>query len=161
MSVREPFSMQHNTSESLMLERRITLRLLGYWEKLRGTRPMPREEDIDPEDIHDLWDNCMLVHVKDLDKPDYNYTYMGQGIVEAYQFGMPASEVGSGSLSALNANFLMRRCKQIIETRKPLLDEGEFRNMHNELVKYRQCLLPLGEGDKVVAIFGGMRFKIF
>jgi hypothetical protein len=29
------------------------------------------------------------------------------------------------------------------------------------MVKYRQCLLPLGEEGDVKAVFGGMRYKIY
>ncbi len=47
-----------------------------------------------------------------------------------------------------------------METRKPLIEEGEFTNQHNETVKYRQCLLPLGEGDEVHAIFGVLHIKV-
>lgn len=144
---------------SLAIERRITLRLLSYWEKLRGTRIMPTEEDIDPDDLQDLWDHCFLIHVADLNKPDYNYTYLGEAIAQAYTGGFP-DDHESGMVSP-NASKLSNCYAQIIATHKPVVDEGEFTNLHNELVKYRQCLLPLGTQDNVVAIFGGMRFKIF
>ena len=39
-------------------ERRIPLRLLAYWEKLRQGRPMPVERDVVPDDIRDLWTNA-------------------------------------------------------------------------------------------------------
>ena len=34
---------------------------------------------------------------------------------------------------------------QVLATAKPLLEEGEFHNLRGEVVRYRQCLLPLGE----------------
>lgn len=140
-------------------ERRITLRLLAYWEKLRGERDMPTEEDIDPDDIQDLWDSCFLIHVKDLAKPDYNYTYLGQAIIDAYRYGLSDDE--ETGLISPNAGKLANGYNQVVITAKPLLEEGEFRNLNNQIVKYRQCLLPLGEEQRVKAIFGGMRFKIF
>ena len=152
--------MGNRVGESVIMERRITLRLLGYWEKLRGTRAMPSEQEIDPVDLQDLWDCCMMVHVKDVDKQDYQYTYLGQSILEACRAGTHGEEE-SGSISSLNAGSLIAGCKKVIETAKPLLEEGEFRNMRNELVKYRLCLLPLGDGAGVQAVFGGMRFKVF
>lgn len=141
------------------VERRITLRLLAYWEKLRGDRVMPAERDIDPEDIADLWDNCFLVHTADLGKPDYNFTYLGQGILDAYRFGL--SEDDPNGLISPNADSLSHGYAQVMATGKPLLQEGEFHNLHNDIVRFRQCLLPLGEEDEIQAIFGGMRFKIF
>ena len=64
-------------------------------------------------------------------------------------------------IASLNASKLAASYSKIIETHTPLLEEGEFVNMHNDVVKYRQCLLPLGDADVVDAIFGGMRFKVF
>ena len=144
--------------ESLMMERRITLRLLGYWEKLRGMRAMPTVTDVVADDIQDLWDNCLLVQVSDADTSDYQYTYLGSAISDAYRTG---SEDGEGGQPALATASLAAGYRKVVETGKPLLDEGEFYNPNNHLVKYRLCLLPLGEGERVQAIFGGMRFKIY
>jgi len=141
------------------MERRITLRLLAYWEKLRRGRTMPAEDDINPDDLKDLWANCFLVHTADLGKPGYNYTYLGDAIAAAWHAGLHADDVEFVPVSP-HAAHLTSACAQVIAIPKPLVDEGEFRNLHNQIVRYRQCLLPLGEGDKVQAIFGGMRFKV-
>ncbi len=141
------------------IERRITLRLLAYWEKLRGERPMPAEAEINPADIEDLWDHCLLVRIEDLEKEGYNYTYLGEAIINAYRHGLSQSDPAS-SVSP-NADTLSHSYARVIATRKPVMEEGEFYNLRNEQVKYRQVLLPLGEGETVKAIFGGMRFKLF
>lgn len=140
-------------------EHRITLRLLSYWEKLRRGRPMPSEQDINPEDIGDLWANCFLVHVRDLEQRDYHYAYLGQAIVDAYRLSL--SQDDPGELASPDAGHLAGSYAAVAQSRKPLVEDGEFRNSHHELVKYRQCLLPLGEGGEVLAVFGGMRFRIF
>ncbi|MEZ5691329.1 MAG: PAS domain-containing protein [Rickettsiales bacterium] len=142
-----------------MQERRITLRLLAYWERLRGDRSMPTEVDIDPDYLQDLWDYCFLLHIKDLAKPDYNYTYLGSAIRKAYEGDLSGNE--HQDIASLNASKLAGSYNRVATTCLPLINEGEFRNSHNDLVKYRQCLLPLGEGNTVDAIFGGMRFKVF
>ncbi len=141
------------------LERRITLRLLAYWEKLRQGRDMPVEEDIDPDDIKDLWDNCFLIHINDLKKDGYNFTYIGDAIVQAYRGGI--TEDDPDAIISPNAASISTHYTDIIANPKPIVDEGEFHNLHDEVVKYRQCLLPLGRNGKVEAIFGGMRYKIF
>lgn len=138
-------------------ERRITVRLLAYWEKLRRGRTMPAEQDIDPEHIQDLWDNCFLIHIRDLGKEGYQYTYLGDEIKKAYQ-GDIASDDTSGMVSP-NSRRLKACYSEIVRTSKPLVDEGEFKNLHGDIIKYRQCLLPLGEGGQVAAIFGGMRYR--
>jgi hypothetical protein len=140
-------------------ERRVTLRLLAYWEKLRGAREMPEENDINPDDILDLWDYSFMLHVSDLQKTDYNYVYLGPAIIEAYQGGLQGDEAAQHVVS-LNARLLAPACQQVVATRRPVLDEGEFRNAMQKRVLYRQCLLPLGRDDTVEAIFGGMRFKV-
>lgn len=141
------------------VERRLTLQLVAYWEKLRGHHPMPSEDDIDPEDLAELWDHCFLVQVKDTAGQDYHYSYLGAAIVEAYHGGL--SESDSGGLVTLNAAKLTGSYSRVISTCLPVIEDGEFKNLKGDLVKYRQCMLPLGEGNKVDAIFGGMRFKVF
>lgn len=141
------------------IERRITLRLIAYWERIRRGRPMPAETDIDPDDLADLWDYCFLVHVRDLAKQDYNYTYIGSAIVEAYRGGLSVND--KGGMVTINASKLVSNYAAVIGDRRPVVEEGEFANARGQIVKYRQCMLPLGANDKVDAIFGGMRFKIF
>lgn len=147
------------TNNNAAVERRITLRLIAYWEKLRKDGVMPREEDIDPDDLQELWDYCFLIHTKDLAKKDYNYTYLGIELQKAYQGDL--KEADGFDITPLNAKKLSGNYDIVINTQKPLISEGEFINLNNNLVKYRECLLPLGRSDKVEAIFGGMRFKVF
>ena len=140
-------------------ERRITLRMMSYWERLRGARSMPTEENIDPDDLHDLWDCCFLLHIKDIGKPDYTYTYLGDEIARMFNEGLleeAETHRKSAQITELTKNY-----NQVVETRKPVLEEGEFLNMVGSMVKFRQCLLPLGEGDNVLAILGAVRFKLF
>lgn len=138
---------------------RITVRLLAYWERLRAARDLPSEPEIDPDDLYDLWDYCFLVQVRDLYKEDYNYTYLGPAIVQAYHGSLSADD--AGGMVSPNANKLSHNYARIIDSKQPIIEEGEFLNMAGELVKYRQCLLPFGVGGVVDSIFGGMRFKIF
>ncbi len=42
-------------------ERRLVLRLLGYWQELRGTRNYPSLKDIDPATIAADWPDCVLI----------------------------------------------------------------------------------------------------
>lgn len=135
-------------------ERRITLRLLAYWEKKRAGRPMPTEVDMDPADIADLWENCFLAHTRDIGKPGYNFTYLGKAIEDVYHEGL---ESGGEPLFP-NMDELADGYKQVIATRQPLVVESELTNPHGDHFKYRQVLLPLGESGRVEAIFGGMRF---
>ncbi len=140
-----------------LIERRITIRLLAYWEKLRRGRDMPAEDDLDPKDLHDMWDHCFLVQVNGGD-PDYHYAYLGPAIIAAYHGKLTPSD--AELLVSPHAEKMAGHYRQIVESGKPVVDEGEFHNASNQRVKYRQCLLPLGQEGRVVAIFGGMRYRI-
>jgi len=137
-------------------ERRITLRLLSYWEKKRNGRKMASEADIDPADIADLWEYCFMAHTKDIGKQGYNFTYLGKAIEEVYQEGMSASD-DAGHLFP-DMDILAKGHQQVVATAQPLVSEGELTNPHGDVFKFRQVLLPLGSGNQVEAVFGGMRF---
>lgn len=146
-------------SDANAMERRLTLQLVAYWEKLRGDRPMPSENDINPEDLAELWDYCFLVQIRDLAKQEFHYTYLGASIVEAYQGALPAG--GAGGAVTPEAGRMAESYVRVIQARAPVIEEGEFTGPRGEAVRYRQCMLPLGTGRQVEAIFGGMRFRIF
>lgn len=122
-------------------------------------REMPVENDIDPDALRDIWDHCFLIQVRDLAQEDYNYTYLGDAIRESYRTGL--SEADDAPIASPNAARLNEAYLHVIATRAPLIEEGEFTNYAGHLIKYRQCLLPLGENRHVLAILGGMRFKLF
>ena len=137
-------------------ERRITIRLLSYWERQRGARLMPSEKDISAADIADLWANCFIARVKEGGGPDYRFSYLGSAIRDLYEEGMDPAETRNHNFPDINA--VAAEYAKVIESGKPLVTEGEMTNPHGDVFKYRQVLLPLGTGTKVEGIFGGMRF---
>lgn len=143
-----------------LAERRLTARLLTYWQDMTRNGLMPREEDIDPEALGDLWPKCFLIQTFDIKhRRDMNFTYLGQEIIDAYQDGM--MNEGQNVLISPNASKLALSFRQVMESTAPVVAEGEFLALSGRVVRYRQCLLPLGEGDDVQAIFGGMSFKAY
>lgn len=141
------------------VERRINLRLLSYWEKLRRGRTMPGPEELNPDDLRDLWDCCFTIHAPEVYKADFNYSYLGQFIIDAYHEGHIKGDSGP-MISPIAAN-TSAHFRKVMETGKPLTEEGQFTNRNGKIVKYRQCLMPLGREDKIAVIFGGLSFKIF
>lgn len=136
------------------VERRLTHRLVGYWERVRAGRIMPSETDINPDDLAELWDDCFLVHTSDLKMEDYNYIYLGVNIAHMYQDGV------KGDLEHFNASKLSKSFQKVIDTKKPVLEEGGIVNASGRTVLFRQCLLPLGKNNEVEAILGGIRYKL-
>lgn len=141
-------------------ERRLSVRLLRYWAEKRQRREMPTESDMDPEELGLDWDYCFLLQARDVTNiRDYNFTYLGKKILHAY-FDKSIDEHNEYMVGP-NAFRLSNHFRRVLESRKPVLDEGEFENIHGRRVLYRQVLLPLGARNKPVeAIFGGMNYKI-
>lgn len=153
------FSMNSTPALSLA-ERRLTARLLAYWQALAHGGLMPVEEEIDPESLGGLWTKCFLIQSFDIrHRQDMNFTYLGQEIIDAYQDGMMSE--GQNMLVSPNAGKLALSFRQVMESCAPIVAEGEFLALTGRVVRYRQCLLPLGKGDDVQAIFGGMSFKAY
>ncbi len=141
------------------MERRLTLRLLAYWEKLRAGQLMPSESYFSADDIVDMWDNCFLLHTARFPEPDYHYSHMGEEITKAWRGGLwegDANGLVSPKTSELSVIY-----EQMVANPKPIVDEGEFTNLNRRMVRFRRCFLPLGENGKVSAILGGMHFKVF
>jgi hypothetical protein len=139
-------------------ERRIPLRLLAYWEKLRKERLMPAENDVNPDDIGDLWNSCFIIPVKDLHPAHYRYSYIGQDIVKAYGGDLPEMDADAPVKPQPG---MLDGYRTVMQTCKPLIENGEFHNRQDQMIRYRQCLLPLGEGEDVQAILGALHFRTF
>ena len=141
-------------------ERRLVLRLLRYWQDKRGVREMPEENDIDPADLVQDWDFCFLLQTRDMaNTQDYNFTYLGQNILEAYLDG--GIDDQNQFLIGPNAFLLSDQFSKVLVTRAPVHDDGEFVTRHGRRVLYRQILLPLGGADgEVESVFGGMSYRL-
>ena len=141
-------------------ERRLTVRLLRYWNELRGIRPMPHENDIDPDELGEDWDRCFLMQVRDIaNVQDYNFTYLGKRILRAYRDG--ALDEYNSHLVGPNANCLSKHFLHVIDREAPVYDEGELHTLNGRRLLFRQLLLPLGDENKgVESIFGGVNYKI-
>lgn len=142
-------------------ERRLPVKLYHYWNRLRGKRWFPSEDAINPEDIPDIWRYCFLIQVNDLkNRKRADFTYLGNGILDVYHDFLSdedASDFISPSSSHLSQNFW-----QVIETKKPIMQSGEFLTSRGNTIKFRQCLLPLGKYDiEVESIFGCARLKLY
>jgi hypothetical protein len=144
--------------ERFVVERRISRRVHTYWQSLCRGRRMPLESDIDPDALGDDWPNCFLLQTRDIDHIEqFNFTYLGDGILSAYQrYGLDTDNL---YMIGPNAFYLAPQFNHVVRTIEPLIDDGFFIGGDGRKVSYRQCLLPLGEGRKVEAIFGAMLFR--
>jgi len=140
-------------------ERRLTSCLIRFWQDACRGRLMPDEADLDPDALADLWPKCFLIQTFDIKREHYSYTYLGEEIIEAFQDGM--MDEGQSMLVSPKANKLALSFNQVITTCAPVISEGEFLSLAGRMIRYRQCLLPLGKGEEVLAIFGGLSLKAY
>ena len=126
-----------------MLERRLIIRLLSYWEEKCNGRPILPEQEVDRDELQDVWDDCFLIRLSDTAGNQFRVIYHGTNLPPFW----PDHAV------------LAPKVKAIVEKRIHLMEDAEITDASGTLLKYRQCLLPLGEGEQVTAILGGARFK--
>jgi len=139
---------------------RINERLFEYWDKIRSGKPYPAEGDIDPSELEGVWDNCFLVKVNEKEHDGFKYSYLGISLIEAYGDDLTGQEICE-RLVEPNSDPLIKKFVEVRKSGKPVVDENEFKNRKNMLVKYRSCMLPLGTSSGVDYIIGGMKWKAY
>jgi hypothetical protein len=145
------------------IEQRITRRLISYWHECKGTKNIPLRQDISKEKLEDVWQDCFLIEVTEDERlgHDFRYTYIGPRIIAAYGDNVTGADIQTSLLSP-DGSHITDIFEEVVETKKPVVDESEFRNLQKVLVRYRQCVLPFGdEKGKVTCLLGGMRWGAF
>ncbi len=134
--------------------------LLSYWNRLRGDRDFPRENEIDPETIADIWTSCFLISIDEVgSRLGYRYSYLGQDLVAAYGDEVNFPDITS-KLLVSTGHSMTQKLNEVLQRKQPVVDESEFTNQKNVVVKYRSCMLPLGDDDRVTHVLGCMRWKM-
>lgn len=137
---------------------RLTDILMGYWEGLKKNKGLPSENDINPDELSGVWDDCFLAQV--MSNGRYRYSYLGKNLIEAYGDDLEKDEIDY--LVSTSGHKTIEKFDEVVKNREPISDKGEFTNSKHLLIKYRQLLLPfLDTGGKVGFILGGMRWKAF
>jgi len=145
----------------MQVERRLTHRLVDYWHLIKGDAVLPAETDVDSDAIADMWDDCFLLRFRPQAEDvewGYYYEYVGRGLMDVFEDGAPDE---SGALLMLPAERLMAVYDEMIMTKLPVVEEVEDFALSLGQIKYRMCLLPMGDArGTVTGIFGGMRYKL-
>ncbi len=137
-------------------------RLNEYWDVLRGDRLFPSENEIDPDDLMDIWPACFLISIDDVTRRlGYRYSYLGESLVEAYGDDISNPDVALKLVSSANAP-MINKFDEVRKTKAPVIDESEFVNLKLLNIRYRTCLLPLGTNQSdITHIIGCMRWKAY
>jgi hypothetical protein len=145
-----------------MKDKRLTNRLIQYWEKLRTQQPLPAWERFNPGVVDDIWKNCCVWRAEGSeDMPTYTYDYVGASVRSA--LGVDATGV------VFNSHFrnfpgarIVYKIDEIVKSQTPMLDESQFVNQQNKIVKYRSCLLPFGnKKGRVTHVMLGLSWHAF
>jgi hypothetical protein len=153
---------EQDANNNADLHHRCHDQLLQYWKKICNGREFPHESDIDPEDIHDIWDYCFLISMDDVtSRIGYRYSYMGSALVNAFGDDVNNPDMALRLLSSTKVPNL-KKIEEVLNKKHPVIDEGEFENAHHMNVRYRTCIVPLGYDDGQVShLFGVMRWKAY
>lgn len=136
-------------------ERRLVLRLMAYWDDLRGERDFPAVGDLDPQAIGDDWPWCHVITLADPIE-DSVFRYVGESLVA----DSADTDVDEGlRLGDCPEHTLLyhaiRQIPRMLEKEVPFSTGGEA-EIDGVAVLYRSILLPLSnDGTRIDHIFGG------
>ncbi len=129
-------------------ERRLVLRVLDYWGYLRAARRFPAMAEVNPEDLADDWQHCVLVDTAS-NPESWTFRHIGNG------FDIPGSQTMSGAKWAdwdgstflgLTTSYIGK----VLERRVPVSISGEV-DEGGYVFRYRSILLPLSDDDHHVS----------
>lgn len=150
------------TQNSKELHHRSHEQLNHYWEQKRAARLFPAENDIDPDEIAEIWPSCFLIAIDAVTrKIGYRYSYLGSNLIDAYGDDVRNPDVAARLISTSSAP-MVKKFDEVVSSKKPVFDESDFVNLKGVQIRYRSCMLPLGRNDGTVThILGCMRWRIY
>lgn len=132
------------------MERRLSMRILGYWRGLREEEDddLPSLSDIEPEAIPDMWPFCLVLKIEG-NESDPLITHCGEALQE-----ICGEDFSNKPLSSAPQNCLVARglsyYKRVLEKCVPVTYGDEFTNAAGHKVLYRSAILPLSDdGEKI------------
>lgn len=141
-------------------EKRLTFRLLSYWQRIRGDRTFPALGEIDISAITEMWHHCFTIEVGDtLD--ECRFQNFGPELCQT--FGV--NHAGEPVLDALAHDPKLEHTigffPDVLKRREPVADSGEF-YMEGDEVRYRSLIVPLStNGTDIDYLLGTTNYRIF
>jgi hypothetical protein len=147
-----------------MLEQRLVVRLLGYWERVKKEDAMPDFRRNNPAMIEDLWGQCFILAVIPPIGSAYKYEYLGDKLG-----ALCISDITGKTFDAKNkhaGNSLVtpkiETITALMELKTPQEDNGQMPTTSGKLIKYRTILLPFGnETVGITHMLGGVSYREF
>lgn len=147
-----------------MHEKRLTSRLIKYWELTKKEDPLPAFSRFNTTSIDDIWQNCMALEVLPSASREKVYTYMhcGDNISEAIGKNL-TGETLTTHMKFFPGAKIIKRIDEVanFQAPSPLLDDGQFVSGKGKIIKYRACLLAFLAGERISHIVVGVSWREF
>jgi hypothetical protein len=142
-------------------ERRLSLRLLDYWNDLRGDKRYPSPDDIHFESVPELAEFGFTMSIGDGGTAPKIH-YLGTALkdhINMFREGEIVGETDNKPLS-LALNDAIRRYADVTEREGPVGFESDSFNTPGAQFAYRAIILPFSRsGDRIDFILGAIRYK--
>ncbi len=137
-------------------ERRLTYRVLSYWDELRGSRPWPALADIDGGTIPEIWPWCFVLDTQ-LDYPTPYFQYLGRDL--AKYSGIYLSGKNDWRMTLLDK--ASAHLGRTLAAREPILIEDELVRYDGQKLLFRSIMLPLSDdGESISHVLGAANGRI-
>lgn len=147
-----------------MHDKRLTTRLIGYWERIRPAGGVPAFIQLNPSAIDDIWQNCLALQAQPGSGEMAHYLYVHCGEAVAQAIGKDVrGEVISVKMKFFPGVTILKRIDEVArgKVQSPVLDDGQFVNDKGKVIKYRACLLAFGEKQVVTHVVIGVSWRAF
>lgn len=137
--------------EAHPMERRLVVRLMQYWRGLGDADRFPRQSDIHPEAIADMWPHCAVLDVRGKET-DPEFVFIGSELVDRGGAGLVGKPLSSAALDSLISKGLSY-FGQVLARKVPISFGGEFTDARGMKILFRSIILPLSrDGDEITGL---------
>lgn len=146
-----------------MIQQRLTERLISQWKLLKDPDHCPDFSKLNRAVIADIWPNCLIIKAQpkaDGSEPQYQYTEIGSKAESIFPEN-PVGKYFTANARVMPAARLMRRMAELTVQSEPLIDDGQFVNEKNKVVKFRSCLVPFGVNGTITHVLIGLSWREF
>ncbi len=138
---------------SPLKERRINMRLMGYWQTLRGSDTHVPVERFDPAAISDLWAHCFVIEPA-VEAGEASFRHIGEKIASDSKVAADARKVSDvpGNTPLGLATGLT---SEVLRIKYPVVDSGEFQDSEGRRRLYRSILVPFSDKAGAITLLVG------
>ena len=140
-------------------EQRLTFRLLSYWNRIRGDKPLPALADVNIQEIQEMWYFTFTISLGNMPE-DHSFHYFGSKLAD--MFGNDYSgEMLESALKDLMIENTIGFYEKVVAARAPVSESSSF-YLEGKEARYRSLIVPLSsDGQTIDYLLGTTNYKIF